>query len=162
MMKIIIAALIVLAAVEAPPAVTQDAPPEIHVLNGQCDASNIDYGPSDRDTSVPQYASPLRCDEAIFTLYHDYPDHVQIDFARKGASGVVDGVAFGGRVSEDRRAMTVDHVDFEPGVPTPVADSVCLFYQNGGHFDSIMCGAAIESNGMRRAAMVNFIAAPGQ
>jgi hypothetical protein len=158
-MKIIIAALMVLATVEAPPAHAQGVPPEVHTLNGQCDAkSNTASGPSEANISVPPYARPLRCNAAIFMLLHDYPDHVVIDFVQQGARGVVDSVAFGGRVSEDRRAMTIDRVYFAPSVPTPVEDSVCLFDQTNGNFESIKCSAAIESNGTRRVATVNFIA----
>jgi hypothetical protein len=148
---------------EMPPAHAQGGPPEFHALNGSCDTkSSSDYGPSEADISVPPYATPLRCNEAVFVLLRDFPDHVMIDFVQKGAGGLVDGVAFSGLVSEDRRKMTVDQVYFRPGVPTPVKESLCTFGQSNGNFTSIECDAAIEGRGARQAAVVNFIAASGQ
>jgi hypothetical protein len=150
---------------EAPPAHAKGRPPEIRTLNGECGTkSNTAYGPSEADISAPQYATPLRCDAAIFALYPNHPGHVMIDFVQKGVPGT-NVIAFGGTIDEDGRGMTVDQVYFATWVPVPaedVEDSVCRFSQKNGHFDAITCGTAIENNGTRRAAVVNFLAAPSQ
>ena len=124
------------------------------VLSGECrDTSHIAEG--EIGTDLTKRESRFFCDSLIINNISGDKNHFMLQFSEK-ESHHLPILAFSGYTTDDKSIIKLEHIYFQPGIPTIVSDGWCRFFFDGAALKDLMCGAKVDETGRRTVAIVEF------